>query len=83
MESYSLTLYVRPKYLDWTIDGVLALLEMYGVNVHDMQIGKANRCNPFGVKAHELAVLFTHNNPKVFPYIFKRLNKEIGILKWG
>lgn len=78
-----MTLYVRPKYLDWTIDGVQAVMNRYDVNMHDIKIDKANRKNPFNLLAHKIVVYFTHNNSKVFPYILKRLEKEVGVLKWG
>lgn len=82
MEEYKLELFIRPVFLDWTIDGVQMILEKYGANLYDMKIYKADRKNPFGKRANRVVFYLTHNNPKVFPYILKRLNKEIGILKW-
>lgn len=81
MENYNLTIYVRPQYLNWTLDGVQAVMDRFQVNIDSIKINKANRKNPFNRLAYKVVVYFTCNNSKIFPYILKRLDKEVGILE--
>lgn len=79
MINYMMDIYVKPAYLDWTIEGIKVILERYGANLHYLSIGKARRSNIFSKKAHEVSFLFDVE-PKMLPYIEKRVLKEVGVL---
>lgn len=80
MIEYKLTVYVYPLYLNWTLDGLVSLFERYGVNLHSMKIHMPMR-HFRRAMAHEVECIIALNDERLLPYIERRLQKEIGILK--
>lgn len=80
MREYKLTIYVYPQYLEWTLDGLLTMLERYGVNLHNMKIHTPMR-HFKRTMTHKVECVIALNNESLLPYIESRLQKEIGILK--
>lgn len=78
---YELSCYVKPELLNWTLEGIKLIAERYSVNIHEIKIKTANRANPYRKKAHLLKIMVWVDSYKVLPYITRRLEKEIGVLK--
>lgn len=77
---YELIVYVKPVYLDWTLEGIKIIMERYNANLWEIKIKRANRANAYKKKAHKVMCKLWVDNERVMPYIMRRLEKEVGVL---
>lgn len=79
---YELVVYVRPVCLNWALKKIKTITELYNANLWEIKIKRANSATPFKGEVHEVGVVVWANDKRSAVHIERKIEREIGMLKW-